>query len=231
MWTRPPEQFAGVESPNIRRPWCRSLACRSPGSPPRPPVSVTVWRTGSGTPPTTLCVNAGIPTDIRCGVGPRAAVAAGAGLDAGPRRAARGVLPPHHSRRGQVSGRQRDQVAGDSGQLPALTPRLRLLPPLARPRPGAGVPRPAAGRSAPAGGTGRGADGRGDRLRLPHRRFTQARPLAAANAALIGTQSLVELAQMWGGGLLASVADLRFVVPVKSINTDPRPSTTVTNGA
>lgn len=32
-------------------------------------------------------------------------------------------------------------------------------------------------------------------------------------------QSLVELAQMWDGGLLASVAGLRFDVPVKSIDT------------
>ncbi|WCD91232.1 hypothetical protein KPP03845_200193 (plasmid) [Streptomyces xanthophaeus] len=28
---------------------------------------------------------------------------------------------------------------------------------------------------------------------------------------------------MWGGGLLASVDGLRFVVPVKSINTGPSP--------
>ncbi len=47
--------------------------------------------------------------------------------------------------------------------------------------------------------------------------------IAAANAALIGAQSRIELAQMWGGGLLASVDGLRFVVPVKSINTGPSP--------
>lgn len=47
--------------------------------------------------------------------------------------------------------------------------------------------------------------------------------LAAANAALIAAQSRIELAQMWGGGLLASVDGLRFVVPVKSINTGPSP--------
>jgi TnpA family transposase len=33
----------------------------------------------------------------------------------------------------------------------------------------------------------------------------------------------IELAQRWGGGMLASVDGLRFVVPVKSINTGPSP--------
>ncbi|MFJ1879035.1 Tn3 family transposase [Streptomyces chartreusis] len=43
----------------------------------------------------------------------------------------------------------------------------------------------------------------------------------SANAALISPQSRIELAQMWGNGLLASVGGLRFVVPVKGINTGP----------
>jgi hypothetical protein len=42
-------------------------------------------------------------------------------------------------------------------------------------------------------------------------------------AALITAQGRVELAQMWGGGMLASVDGLRFVVPVKSINTGTSP--------
>lgn len=69
--------------------------------------------------------------------------------------------------------------------------------------------------------------------RLPalSRRRVMERPLlprevdtiAAANAVLITAQGRIELAQMWGGGLLASVDGLRFVVPVKSINTGPSP--------
>ncbi|WP_405849023.1 family 78 glycoside hydrolase catalytic domain [Streptomyces sp. NBC_01518] len=58
--TGPPEQLVGVESPSSRRPWCSSLACRWPGSPARSPGSVTVWLTGSETPPTTRCVSGGI---------------------------------------------------------------------------------------------------------------------------------------------------------------------------
>ncbi|TMR93937.1 Tn3 family transposase [Nonomuraea basaltis] len=63
------------------------------------------------------------------------------------------------------------------------------------------------------------------RSRLSHvdQNYVRADTIAAANAALIGAQSRIELAQMWGGGLLASVDGLRFVVPVKSINTGPSP--------
>ncbi len=63
------------------------------------------------------------------------------------------------------------------------------------------------------------------RLRLSHvdQNYVRADTIAAANAALITAQSRIELAQMWGGGLLASVDGLRFVVPVKSINTGPSP--------
>ncbi|GHB03431.1 hypothetical protein GCM10010330_67090 [Streptomyces tendae] len=63
------------------------------------------------------------------------------------------------------------------------------------------------------------------RSRLSHvdQNYARADTIAAANAALITAQSSIELAQMWGGGLLASVDGLRFVVPVKSINTGPSP--------
>lgn len=63
------------------------------------------------------------------------------------------------------------------------------------------------------------------RSRLSHvdQNYLRADTIAAANAALITAQSGIELAQMWGGGLLASVDGLRFVVPVKSINTGPSP--------
>jgi TnpA family transposase len=63
------------------------------------------------------------------------------------------------------------------------------------------------------------------RSRLSHvdQKYLRADTIAAANAALITAQGRVELAQRWGGGMLASVDGLRFVVPVKSINTGPSP--------
>jgi len=63
------------------------------------------------------------------------------------------------------------------------------------------------------------------RSRLSHvdQNYLRADTLAAANGLLITAQGRIELAQMWGGGLLASVDGLRFVVPVKSINTGPSP--------
>jgi hypothetical protein len=51
---------------------------------------------------------------------------------------------------------------------------------------------------------------------LVDQNYLRADTIAAANAALITAQPHIELAQMWGGGLLASVDGLRFVVPVKS---------------
>lgn len=53
--------------------------------------------------------------------------------------------------------------------------------------------------------------------------------IAAANAMLITTQARVPLAQVWGGGLLASVDGLRFVVPMRTINSGPSPSTSATS--
>ena len=46
---------------------------------------------------------------------------------------------------------------------------------------------------------------------------------AAANATLIKAQSEIPIAQIWGGGLLASVDGMRFVVPVRTINAGPNP--------
>ncbi|GGJ29295.1 hypothetical protein GCM10010121_045720 [Streptomyces brasiliensis] len=61
------------------------------------------------------------------------------------------------------------------------------------------------------------------RLSRVGQNYVCADTIVAANAALITAQSRVELARMWGGGLLASVDGLRFVVPVRSINTGPSP--------
>lgn len=41
---------------------------------------------------------------------------------------------------------------------------------------------------------------------------------AAANAVLIDAQAGISLAQAWGGGLVAAVDGVRFVVPVRSID-------------
>jgi TnpA family transposase len=46
---------------------------------------------------------------------------------------------------------------------------------------------------------------------------------AAANAVLIDAQAGISLAQAWGGGLVAAVDGVRFVVPVRSIDARPNP--------
>ena len=63
------------------------------------------------------------------------------------------------------------------------------------------------------------------RARLSHvdQNSLRAETLAAANPLLIEAQSRIELAQLWGGGLLASVDELRFVVPVRTINAASSP--------
>jgi TnpA family transposase len=63
------------------------------------------------------------------------------------------------------------------------------------------------------------------RARLSHvdQNYLRADTIAAANALLIEAQSRVELAQLWGGGLLASVDGLRFIVPSRTINAAPSP--------
>ena len=53
--------------------------------------------------------------------------------------------------------------------------------------------------------------------------YLRAETYAAANAALIAAQADIPLAQAWGGGLLAAVDGIRFVVPVRSIDTRPNP--------
>lgn len=46
---------------------------------------------------------------------------------------------------------------------------------------------------------------------------------AAANAILIGAQAEIALAQAWGGGLVAAVDGMRFVVPVRTVDARPNP--------
>ena len=56
--------------------------------------------------------------------------------------------------------------------------------------------------------------------------YLRAETLARANARLVAHHAELPLARMWGGGEVASVDGLRFVVPVPSVHTGATPSTT-----
>jgi TnpA family transposase len=62
-----------------------------------------------------------------------------------------------------------------------------------------------------------------DRLSHVDQNYLRADTHAAANALLIQAQARMPLAKAWGGGLLASVDGLRFVVPVRTLNAGPSP--------
>lgn len=62
-----------------------------------------------------------------------------------------------------------------------------------------------------------------DRLYWAEQNYIRAATLTAANAALVDYHSRLPLVAYWGGGELASADGLRFVVPVKSINSGPNP--------
>ena len=47
--------------------------------------------------------------------------------------------------------------------------------------------------------------------------------LAQANATLVAAQSSLALADLWGGGEVASADGMRFVVPVRSVHAGPNP--------
>jgi TnpA family transposase len=63
------------------------------------------------------------------------------------------------------------------------------------------------------------------RARLVHvdQYYLRADTIAAANAKLIAAQAKVPIVAWWGGGLLASVDGLRFIVPKRTINAGPSP--------
>ena len=63
------------------------------------------------------------------------------------------------------------------------------------------------------------------RGRISHvdQNYLRAETFAAANAPLIEAQAEIDLAQAWGGGLVAAVDGIRFVVPVRSIHARPNP--------
>ena len=62
-----------------------------------------------------------------------------------------------------------------------------------------------------------------DRLHHVDQNYVRLETLTAANVALVQAQAEVPLAQTWGGGLLASVDGIRFVVPVRTIHARPNP--------
>jgi TnpA family transposase len=62
-----------------------------------------------------------------------------------------------------------------------------------------------------------------DRLHHVDQNYVRVDTLAAANTALVEAQAEIRLAQVWGGGLLASIDGIRFVVPVRSIHARPNP--------
>lgn len=61
------------------------------------------------------------------------------------------------------------------------------------------------------------------RLSWVQQNYIRAETLTRANARLVKAQSDIPLAQEWGGGHVASVDGLRFVVPVRTINAGPNP--------
>lgn len=61
------------------------------------------------------------------------------------------------------------------------------------------------------------------RLSWVQQNYLRAETLAKANAKLVDYQATLALAQQWGGGEVASVDGLRFVVPVRTINAGPNP--------
>ncbi|WP_429423535.1 Tn3 family transposase [Nocardia sp. GAS34] len=62
-----------------------------------------------------------------------------------------------------------------------------------------------------------------DRLHHVDQNYVRSETLTAANVELVKAQAEIELAQLWGGGLLASVDGMRFVVPVRTIHARPNP--------
>nr|WP_324198327.1 Tn3 family transposase [Nocardia beijingensis] len=51
--------------------------------------------------------------------------------------------------------------------------------------------------------------------------YIRAETLTATNTVLVEAQAAVELAQVWGRGLVASIDGMRFVVPVRTHHAGP----------
>lgn len=55
-----------------------------------------------------------------------------------------------------------------------------------------------------------------DRISHVEQNYLRAETFAAANAPLIEAQAGIDLVRQWGGGLVAAVDGIRFVVPVRT---------------
>ena len=62
-----------------------------------------------------------------------------------------------------------------------------------------------------------------DRLSYVQQNYLRFDTLTAANTKLVDYQATLPLAQIWGGGDVASVDGLRFVVPIRTVNAGPNP--------
>lgn len=62
-----------------------------------------------------------------------------------------------------------------------------------------------------------------ERLSWINQNYVREDTLSAANAILVSSQNLIPLAQIWGGGEVASADGMRFVVPVRSVHAGPNP--------
>lgn len=62
-----------------------------------------------------------------------------------------------------------------------------------------------------------------DRLSWVDQNYLRDDTLTAANALLVATQSRLALANLWGGGEVASADGMRFVVPVRTVHAGPNP--------
>lgn len=62
-----------------------------------------------------------------------------------------------------------------------------------------------------------------DRLSWVDQNYIRDETLTAANAMLVAAQSRIALANLWGGGEVASADGIRFVVPVRTVHAGPNP--------
>lgn len=62
-----------------------------------------------------------------------------------------------------------------------------------------------------------------DRLSHVKQNYLRIDTITRANACLVEAQTKIGLAQKWGGGEVASADGLRFVVPVRTVNSGPNP--------
>jgi TnpA family transposase len=63
----------------------------------------------------------------------------------------------------------------------------------------------------------------GERLAHVDQHYLRPETYAKANAVLIDAQSEIGLARLWGGGHVAAVDGMRFVVPIRTIDARPNP--------